>query len=103
MNINEFLEKQDELWSVYEKAKEAHPKPMKAKSSKNKGSRQAKSHEPGTKKDCEQCKSIHDAVVAINKHDEENLGMTRIEMTNTKNAVTFIRNVIKMMKEGGEL
>jgi arginyl-tRNA--protein-N-Asp/Glu arginylyltransferase len=101
MKINEFLKKQDELWKNYDEARTSHPKPIKAKNARKGGTE--RSHNIGSKPECKHCKAIIDSVSAINKYDKENLGMTRVEMMNTRNVVDFMRRVIKMMQEGGEL
>ena len=100
ITIKDFLKKQDELWAVYDKARDNHPKPIKPKGARKK---EMQTHAKGSDPNCKYCKPIIEAVAKINDFDLLHLGMTRTELVNTRNTVHFMRRVIIMMKNGGEL
>ena len=101
MDVESFLKEQARLEEVYGEARKAHPE-IKSMKKVRRGVRPT--HQPGSIPDtCEHCKKISDAVLAINKFDIEHLGSTRFQTASTRNTIEFMRRVIKMMKEGGEI
>ena len=116
MKVEEFLKKIDVFHQEISDLCNAHPAPTDAQRKKiiriskmkhisTKDAEKAAEgwHAPGADGDCEHCKPIIAKQEEMEAFEKENLGMTRSERAWKPGDIKFVRGVIKMLKEEGEL
>jgi len=99
LNVDEFIKQLTEKDMLIAGAMKEHP----PEKNHNKQKGGVRDHKPGEGHGCTHCLKIRKYVQETSDFEKEHLGVTRMQPATVQNTVTMMRNIILMMKEGGEL